>query len=69
MKTAKREKHRYNNILLLVKFDFRVILIWFRLNPQEGDSRYVKGGAAHRKFWIKPLKETDVDVAQVFFDP
>ena len=30
---------------------------------------YERGGDAHRKFWIKPLKETDLSVAQVFFYP
>ena len=34
-----------------------------------GDSAYERGGNAHRKFWIKPLKETDLGVAQGFFDP
>ena len=32
-----------------------------------GDSAYERGGNARRKFWIKPLKETDLGVAQVFF--
>ena len=32
-------------------------------------SAYEKGGDARRKFWIKPLKETDLGVAQAFFDP
>ena len=27
------------------------------------------GGDARQKFWIKPLKETDLSVAQDFFDP
>ena len=27
------------------------------------------GGDAGRKFWIKPLKETDLGVAQAFFHP
>ena len=35
----------------------------------EGDSAYERGGDARRKFWIKPLKETDLGVAQAFFDP
>ena len=30
---------------------------------------YERGGGAHRKFWIKPLKATDLGVAQAFFDP
>ena len=34
-----------------------------------GDSAYERGGVARRKFWIKPLKETDLGVAQAFFDP
>ena len=33
------------------------------------DSAYDKGGDARRKFLIKPLKETDLGVAQAFFDP
>ena len=28
-----------------------------------------RGGDARLKFWIKPLKETDLGVAQTFFDP
>ena len=34
-----------------------------------GDSAYEGGTDARRKFWIKPLKETDLGVAQAFFDP
>ena len=34
-----------------------------------GDLAYKRGGDARRKFWIKPLKETDLGVAQAFFDP
>ena len=34
-----------------------------------GDSAYEDGTDARRKFWIKPLKETDLGVAQAFFDP
>ena len=34
-----------------------------------GDSAYERGGDACQKFWIKPLKETDLGVAQAFFDP
>ena len=33
------------------------------------DSAYERCGDAHLKFWIKPLKETDMGVAQAFFDP
>ena len=34
-----------------------------------GDSPYERGLDASRKFWIKPLEETDLGVAQAFFDP
>ena len=37
--------------------------------PRGGDSAYERGGDACKKFWIKPLKETDLGVAQAFFDP
>ena len=37
--------------------------------PGGGDSAYERGGDARRKFWIKPLKETYLGVAQAFFDP
>ena len=37
--------------------------------PGRGDSAYERDGDARRKFWIKPLKETDLGVAQAFFDP
>ena len=34
-----------------------------------GNSAYERGGDVRRKFWIEPLKETDLGVAQAFFDP
>ena len=34
-----------------------------------GDPAYERGGDAGRKFGINPLKETDLAVAQAFFDP
>ena len=34
-----------------------------------GDSTYERGGDTRRKFWIKPLKETNLGVAQAFFYP
>ena len=37
--------------------------------PGGGDSAYERGGEDRRKFWIKPLKETDLGLAQAFFDP
>ena len=33
------------------------------------DSAHERGGNARRTFWIKPLKETDLGLAQGFFDP
>ena len=33
-----------------------------------GGTRIWRGGDARRKFWIKPLKETDLGVVQAFFD-
>ena len=34
-----------------------------------GDFTYERGGDARREFWIKPPKETDLGLAQAFFDP
>ena len=34
-----------------------------------GELRIWEGWGARRKFWIKPLKETDLGEAQTFFDP
>ena len=41
------------------------------LGPGGGgrDSAYERGGDACRNFWIRPLKETDLGLAQAFFDP
>ena len=33
------------------------------------DSAYERGGDGRRQFWIKPLKETNLGVAQALFDP
>ena len=35
----------------------------------EGKSAYERGGDGRRKFWIKPLKETNLGVAPTFFWP
>ena len=34
-----------------------------------GESVYERSGDARPKFWIKPLKETDLGVVKGFFDP
>ena len=39
------------------------------VEARKEDSAYERGGDDRRKFWIKPLKETDLGVAQAFFDP
>ena len=39
------------------------------LKPPGGGSAYERGGDTRRKFWIKPLKETDLGVAQAFLTP
>ena len=38
------------------------------ISPGGLDFAYERGGDAHRKFWIKPLKKTDLGMAQAFFD-
>ena len=45
---------------------FLISSIYLALEPS---SAYERGGDACKKFWIKPLKETDLGVAQAFFDP
>ena len=52
----------------------KIQLYWVKVKRQEnppggGNSAYERGGDARRKFCIKPLKETDLGVAQEFFDP
>ena len=39
------------------------------ISPGREDSAYERAGNARRKFWIKPLEETDLGEAQTFFDP
>ena len=34
-----------------------------------GNSAYERDEDDRRKFWFKPLKETDLGVVQAFFDP
>ena len=44
--------------------------IWFpERNSPGGGLPYETDGDARRKFWIRPLKETNLDVAQAFCDP
>ena len=37
--------------------------------PGRGELPYEMGGVVRRKFWMKPLKETNLGVAQPLFDP
>ena len=41
----------------------------YRSRGGGGDAAYKRGGDARRKFLIKAQKETDMGVAQAFFDP
>ena len=38
-------------------------------SPPGRELPYKRGGDARRKFWIKPLKEINLGVAQSFFRP
>ena len=44
-------------------------LVLSMLSRGERRPAYERGGDARWKFWIKPLKETDLGGAQAFFDP
>ena len=38
-------------------------------DDDDDDLAYKRGEDARRKFWIKPLKKTDLGMAEAFFDP
>ena len=44
---------------------------WHKISTlkSRGDSACERGGDARRKFWIRPLKETDLGVGQAFLTP
>ena len=45
-------------------------LLWIPEAAIPGGTPLMKGvGMLVEKFWIKPLKKTDLGVAQAFFDP
>ena len=48
-------------------YQLQVYLPMLAPPPPGGRTSHMKG--VGRKFWIKPLKETDLGVAQAFFDP
>ena len=52
-------------------FWFSILCNYFVQDMERGggDSAYKRGGDARWQFGIKPLKETDLGVAQAFFDP
>ena len=56
---------QYVNVVLL----FLIVGIHLGAMAPGGYSTYERGGDARRKFWIKPLKETDLGVAQAFLTP
>lgn len=51
-------------------FLYVIVLEWFSMRGGGGRGlRYEKDGDTRRKFWIRPLKETKLSVAQAFSDP
>ena len=52
-------------------FWFSILCNYFVQDMEGGgeDSAYERGGDARWQLWIKPLKETNLGVAQAFFDP
>ena len=56
------------NRFLTIKWFKHAIRGHIRTPGGGGGSAYKRGGDACRKFWIKPLKETDLGMAQAFFD-
>ena len=47
----------------------KILMVSIRSNCARGGLAYERGGDARRKFWIKPLKETDLCVGQAFLTP
>ena len=43
--------------------------VYIRAQAPGGQFPYKRGGDARQKFWIKPLKETNLGVGPPFFDP
>ena len=54
-------------IVLVFLFSFSNNIKGVQLTAREG-LRYETEGDACRKFWIRPLKETNLGVAQAFCD-
>ena len=58
------------NQQLMNEGEYHMKNIWYeRGGGGWRELRIWKGWDARRKFWIKPLKETDTGVAQALFDP
>ena len=65
------------NTMPTLVINCRVVLIYSivrlishdQIAPRGGELCIWKDGDACRKFWIKPLKETDLGVAQAFLTP
>ena len=64
---VRHSKHLVNTVYYKLRWLLKIATVQ-GLNPGGGDLAYERGGDARRKFWIKPLKETDLGVAQAFFD-
>ena len=66
------ESNIFESLLLILVMSslvtYHLQLVGRSINSR-GDSAYETGGDARRKFGIKVLKETDLGVAQAFFDP
>ena len=58
-----RDGPRENIFSFQLTYDFALML------KPGGDSAYERGGDARRKFWIKPLRKTNLGVAQPFLTP
>ena len=82
-KSSELQQEGYLLKTILLSWLFRALWNW--LSPRDmissivpvihnargggGESAYERGRDARRKFWIKPLKETYLGVAQAFFVP
>ena len=67
-----QNKQKQNSRVFTIFLEFfpsGELFFFFKEFKPGGDSAYERGGDACQKFWIKPLKETDLGVAQAFFNP
>ena len=74
MSTKSRERKLLKSTIWLTdqitrKFKNRSLQNFQTSPPPPGGLPYERGGDARRKFWSKPLKETNLGMAQPFFAP